>query len=384
LASPVTNTLSLYIHWPFCLSKCPYCDFNSHVADGAVDEDRWRRALLAELAYFAAQTQGRRLESVFFGGGTPSTMAPDTTAVLIAAAKEFWPHSEDLEVTLEANPTSVEADKLKDFACAGVNRLSLGVQSFDDKALKLLGREHSATEAMRAISLARETFERFSFDLIYGLPEQTALGWKNELNQALELAGGHLSLYQLSIEAGTPFFRDGVHEADSETGADLYEQTHEQTALAGFNSYEISNYAKAGQACRHNVAIWLGGDYIGIGPGAHGRLSRASGTDALYQVHDPARWLERIEQDGHATAKRTPLSAATRAEELLLTGLRLSQGIEAARFKLLSGLSLQSVLDANALARLIDGDFLISGETGLRATAKGRLCLNAVLAELLG
>jgi len=375
--------LSLYIHWPFCLSKCPYCDFNSHVADGPVDDSRWRRALLTEMAHFADQSQGKRLVSVFFGGGTPSTMAPDTTAALIAAAKGFWPPSESLEITLEANPTSVEASKLKDFANAGVNRLSLGVQSFDDKALKFLGREHSAIEAMRALSLARETFARFSFDLIYGLPGQAALAWKNELNQAIELTGGHLSLYQLSVEKGTPFFRDGILEADSEIGANLYELTHEQMSLAGFNSYEISNYAIAGQACRHNVAIWLGGDYVGIGPGAHGRLSDAAGTDALYQIYDPVRWLERVEADGHATAKRTPLSAAERAEELLLTGLRLNQGIAAARFQLLSGLALENVIDADALARLIEGDFLIYDPTSLRATTQGRLCLNAVLAELL-
>jgi len=378
------ESLSLYIHWPFCLSKCPYCDFNSHVADGAVDEDRWRRALLAEMGHFAAETQGKRLDTVFFGGGTPSTMAPQTTAALIAAAKDFWPHAEDLEITLEANPTSVEADKLRDFAHAGVNRLSLGIQSFNDKSLKFLGREHSAAEALRAISLARETFGRFSFDLIYGLPGQTALGWKSELNQALELAGGHLSLYQLSVEAGTAFFRDGVSEADAETGADLYELTHEQMLASGFSSYEISNYAKPSHECRHNVAIWRGGDYIGVGPGAHGRLSDETATDALYQIHDPARWLEKVENDGHATAKRTRLSATERAEELLLTGLRLSQGIEAARFQALSGLALESVLNADALARLIDGDFLISDKTGLRATNQGRLCLNAVLAELLG
>lgn len=376
-------SLSLYIHWPFCRSKCPYCDFNSHVAGGPVDDGRWRRALLAEMRHFAAQTRGKRLETMFFGGGTPSTMAPHTTAALVTAAKAFWPHPEDLEVTFEANPTSVEAGKLRDFAGAGVNRLSLGVQSFDDKALKFLGREHSATEALNAISLARETFGRFSLDLIYGLPGQTAGAWKNELNQALELAGGHLSLYQLSVEAGTPFFRDGVTQADSETGAELYELTDEQTALFGFNSYEISNYSKTGEECRHNIAIWLGGDYMGIGPGAHGRLSGDAGTDALYQIHDPARWLERAEKNGHATAKRIPLSAADRAEELLLTGLRLSRGVDAARFQLLSGLALESVLDADALERLTEGGFLVSDENGLRATAQGRLRLNAVLAALL-
>ena len=375
----MNNGLSLYIHWPFCLSKCPYCDFNSHVSDGAVDEKRWRRGLLAEMAHFAAETSEKQLETVFFGGGTPSTMAAATTAALISAAKGFWTCSEDLEVTLEANPTSVEAGKLVDFAGAGVTRLSLGVQSFSDKSLKFLGREHSASDAMRAISLAAETFERFSFDLIYGLPGQSAADWKSELNQALALAGGHLSLYQLSIEEGTPFFRDGVAEADSDTGADLYELIHERVALNGFNAYEISNYARTGQECRHNMAIWQGGDYVGIGPGAHGRLSNDAATDALYQVHDPGRWLQRVEKDAHATAKRHTLSPASRAEELLLTGLRLNRGIDAARLP-----DVRGIIAEDALRHLIEADFLICDDNGLRTTHKGRLCLNAVLAELLG
>jgi oxygen-independent coproporphyrinogen-3 oxidase len=371
--------LSLYIHWPFCLSKCPYCDFNSHVSVGLVEENRWQKALLAEMAYFAAETSGRRLETVFFGGGTPSTMSPATAAALIAAAQAFWPCIDGLEITLEANPTSVEAGKLLDFASAGVNRLSLGVQSFNDKALKFLEREHSANDAMKAVSLAAETFERFSFDLIYGLPGQQKTDWKSELNQALELAEGHLSLYQLSIEKGTPFFRDGVVEADAESGADFYQLTNEKMALRDFYAYEISNYALTGQECRHNVAIWQGGDYAGIGPGAHGRLSNDTATDALYQIHDPARWLERVEKEGHATAKRNTLSLTSRAEELLLTGLRLSQGIDS---ECLS--HVRDIINAKALTHLKEGKFLISDKQGLRATTKGRLCLNAVLAELLG
>ncbi len=371
--------LSLYIHWPFCLSKCPYCDFNSHVSDGVIDEQRWKEALLAEMAYFAAETLGRRLKTIFFGGGTPSTMSPATAAALIATAKGFWPCVDGLEVTLEANPTSVEAGKLADFATAGVNRLSLGVQSFSDKSLKFLGRGHSANDAMKAVSLAAETFERFSFDLIYGLPGQQTTDWKSDLNQALELAEGHLSLYQLSIEKGTPFFRDGVVEADAESGADFYQMTNEKMALRGYNAYEISNYARTGQECRHNVAIWQGGDYAGIGPGAHGRLSNDATTDALYQIHDPARWLERVEKEGHATAKRNTLSPTSRAEELLLTGLRLSQGLDAACLS-----HVRKIINATALTRLKKGKFLISDQQGLRATTQGRLCLNAVLAELLG
>ncbi len=335
------------------------------------------------MGYFAAQTSGRHLGSIFFGGGTPSTMAPQTAADLIAAARSFWPASQELEVTLEANPTSVETEKLQDFAGAGVNRLSLGVQSFDDKSLKFLGREHSARDAITAIELAREHFERFSFDLIYGLPEQSAEAWKNELNQALGLVVGHLSLYQLSVEKGTPFFRDHICEADPDRGADLFNLTHELTSLAGLKLYEISNHSRPGQECRHNMDIWRGGDYAGIGPGAHGRLSDPKGTHALYQVHDPARWLERVEAEGHATAKRTLLSAAERREETIMTGLRLAEGINAARFQASHGVSLKSALDQDALAALIDGDFLVDDDSGLRTTLEGRLCLNAVLAELL-
>ena len=372
----MTDKLSLYIHWPFCLSKCPYCDFNSHVADGPVDEARWRAALRAEMDHFAGESMaGRSLQSIFFGGGTPSTMAPETTAALIEAARSHWSSPKDLEISLEANPTSVEASKLKDFAAAGVNRLSLGVQSFDNKSLKLLGREHSAAQAIAAIDLARASFDRYSFDLIYGLPDQSVEMWKAELNQALGLAGGHLSLYQLSIEAGTPFYRDKVSEADPETGADLYETTHELTAQAGLNHYEISNFARPGEECRHNVAVWRGGDYLGIGPGAHGRISKGEDTDALYQIHDPARWLKKVENEGHATAKRTPLTANERAEESIMTGLRLNEGIEAQRF--------QSFLNGEALLRLKDGGFLVMEDGIIRTTDAGQLCLNSVLGELL-
>ena len=380
----MTNSLSLYIHWPFCLSKCPYCDFNSHVADGPVDGDLWAGALLTEMSHFAAETSARSLSSIFFGGGTPSTMGPEITARLIEAAQNFWTPTENLEITLEANPTSVEIGKLKDFAAAGVNRLSLGVQSFNDKSLKLLGRKHSATEALSAISMAGEIFDRFSFDLIYGLPGQSLNEWKSELNQGIGLTAGHLSLYQLSVEKGTPFFRDGVIEADPDLGADLFNVTQEQTSLAGLNIYEISNHAQPGHECRHNVEIWRGGDYVGIGPGAHGRLTGEQGTHALYQFHDPSRWLEEVAQNGHATGKRRSLSTQERREEIIMTGLRLSEGINKAHFQAICGQPLEKTVDSKTLARLIDGEFLIFNENGLRTTTQGRLCLNAVLAELLG
>ncbi len=375
--------LSLYIHWPFCLSKCPYCDFNSHVSKAPVDDGRWTQALLAEMSYFAAETRGKRLKTIFFGGGTPSTMAPETTALLIEVARSLWTPCEDPEITLEANPTSVEADKLKGFAGAGVNRLSLGVQSFDDEALKFLGRGHSAKEAKAAIALAQETFERCSFDLVYGLPEQSLGIWKIELNQALELAEGHLSLYQLSVEKGTRFYRDQIPEATPDKGADLFDLTHELTALAGLNAYEISNHARPGHECRHNIEIWRGGNYIGIGPGAHGRQSDTEGTDALYQIGDPARWLEKIEKEGHGTSRRTRLSPDERTEEIIMTGLRLTEGISNSRFQALTGRSLGDALDSVALNRLTGAGFLVFDDAGLRTTNKGRLCLNAVLGELL-
>lgn len=379
----MTKSLSLYIHWPFCKSKCPYCDFNSHVPDGTVDEKRWVAALNGEMAHFAAESTDKSLKTIFFGGGTPSTMSPETAARLIEAAKDHWNKSDDLEVTLEANPTSVEAGKLTGFAEAGVNRLSLGVQSFSDKSLKFLGREHSSRDALNAISLACETFERFSFDLIYGLPAQSLDGWKTELNQALELAGGHLSAYQLSVEKGTPFYRDHVLELDPDQGADFFNLIHEVMALSGYDHYEISNYAKPGHACRHNVEIWQGGDYAGIGPGAHARLSGEQGTDAIYQIHDPARWLAKVEKEGHGTARRAALSPKERAEEIIMTGLRLSDGVERAHFQAVSGQALEKTLNVTALEVLLKGGFLIFDDLGLRTTPEGRLCLNAVLGELL-
>ncbi len=377
------NRLSLYIHWPFCRSKCPYCDFNSHVPSESVDEKRWENALLTEMSHFAAETAGKSLESVFFGGGTPSTMSPDTAAALIAAARAFWLAGPDPEVTLEANPTSVEAGKLKGFAAAGVNRLSLGIQSFDDKALKFLGREHNAKEAMAALDLAREHFARFSFDLIYGLPGETVEDWKTALKQSLGRAGGHLSLYQLSIEKGTPFHRDGIAGADPDRGADLFQVTQELASLNGFDAYEISNHARPGHECRHNLAIWRGGDYAGIGPGAHGRLSRSDGADALVQQRDPGRWLAMVEASGHGTARRAGLGPRERAEELLITGLRLAEGVESQRFQRISGLSLSQAVNRQSLPLLEQEGFVVFDNRGLRATPEGRLRLNGVLAELL-
>mgnify|MGYP002629181262 CR=1 FL=1 len=374
----MTDRLSLYIHWPFCRSKCPYCDFNSHVAKDAVDHARWRAALLAELCHFAAEMPGRRLDSIFFGGGTPSLMAPDTAAALISAAKQAWTPADDLEVTLEANPTSLEVGRLVDFRAAGVNRLSLGVQSFDETALGLLGRGHSAGEARAAIELAAHTFDRYSFDLIYARPGQTADQWRAELADALALAPSHLSLYQLSIEAGTAFFRDGVAAAGEDAGAELFDLTAEMTESAGLPAYEISNHAKPGHECRHNVLGWQGVDYAGIGPGAHGRITPTAETEAVYQIHAPDRWLAAVEATGHGTAKRTALSVGERREEIIMTGLRLSDGIDRATVD-----KVAPAFTSDALSRLIAEDFLILDDNGLRTTPSGKLCLNAVLAELL-
>ncbi len=374
----MTPGFAVYVHWPFCLSKCPYCDFNSHVTE-AVDHHRWRRALIAELDHFASQSKGRTVTSIFFGGGTPSLMQPETAAAVIEAIKDHWNAADDLEITLEANPTSVEASRFADLRDAGVNRLSLGVQALDDPALKFLGRAHSATEAMAAAEMAAKHFPRRSLDFIYARPGQTIAEWSRELERIIELADDldceHLSLYQLTIEAGTPFARDRVASATEDTGAEMFTATRARLADAGRPAYEISNHARSGAACRHNLTYWQGGDYVGIGPGAHGRISGIDGCDAIHQIHTPERWLDAVDRTGHGTAKRRRLSAEDRSEELVMTGLRLSEGIDLDR--------LGGVIDSARLAALIDGGFLTHTGPHLVATESGLLCLNAVLGELL-
>ncbi|MDX9861334.1 MAG: radical SAM family heme chaperone HemW [Rhodospirillales bacterium] len=376
------NALSLYVHWPFCRSKCPYCDFNSYAGE-TIEQERWRSSLLREIEYFANETNGRVLASVFFGGGTPSLMAPETVAAVIAAARRHWPTIDDLEITLEANPTSSEADHFAALAAAGVTRLSLGVQSFDDAALAFLGRAHDAAEAKRAIGLAAAAFERYSFDLIYARPGQTAADWRRELAEALSFAPGHLSVYQLTIEPGTAFHQRGVVAADEDVAAVLYETTHEVLETAGLPAYEISNHARPGAECRHNLAIWRGGDYVGVGPGAHGRLSGAGRAEALRQIHTPARWLAAVDRQGHGTAQRVRLDARQRAEELIMLGLRTAEGVNRTRFAAQSGIALDDAVDAAAAAELVDGGFLEADGETLRATAAGRQRLNAVLSRLL-
>jgi len=377
----------LYLHWPFCRSKCPYCDFNSHVRE-RIDQGRWRQALLAELDHYAAATAGRRLASIFFGGGTPSLMEPATAAALIERAARHWSVAPELEITLEANPTSVEAANFAALAAAGVNRLSLGIQALEDPALRFLGRGHSASEALAALDLARRHFPRFSFDLIYARPGQTEADWAAELERALALAGEHLSVYQLTIEENTAFagaWRRGEFALPpEETAALLYEITQDRLSAAGLPAYEISNHARPGAECRHNLVYWQGGDYVGVGPGAHGRLTLESERYATRQHRAPEAWLLAVEAEGHATRERRALGLEERRDELLMMGLRLSAGIGRARFKAVVGREIEETLAPSALAPLVEAGFLELDELGLRATAEGRQRLDALLPCLLG
>ncbi len=376
----------LYVHWPFCLSKCPYCDFNSHVRDN-VDQARWRRALLAELDHYASATGGRILTSVFFGGGTPSLMAPASVAAVIERAAQRWSFAPGIEITLEANPTSVEADRFAALRAAGVNRVSLGVQALDDRALASLGRGHSAGEARRAVALAQRHFPRSSFDLIYARPGQTVGAWEAELDEALGLAAGHLSLYQLTIEPDTAFA--GAHRrgelavpGEAEAAA-LYEATQARLEAAGMPAYEISNHARPGEECRHNLTYWRYGDYVGIGPGAHGRVTLSGEKLATRQHRAPEAWLAAVEAAGHATRRRDPVSQGERVEEALMMGLRLAEGVTRMGFRAGTGSDLDAALDPARLRRLVDGGFLELDEAGLRATRPGRQRLDAVLAALI-
>ncbi len=378
--------LALYVHWPFCKSKCPYCDFNSHVR-GAIDDARWRRALVAELDHYGTATRGRRLVSVFFGGGTPSLMLPATAAAVLERARTYWRAEDDLEVTLEANPTSVEAARLAEFRAAGVNRVSLGVQALDDRALKFLGRGHDAAEARAAVATAARLFPRYSFDLIYARPGQTVAAWERELAAALAMAGDHLSVYQLTIESGTAFAtahkRGDFAVPDDETAGALYEATAARLGAAGMPAYEISNHARPGGECRHNLAYWRYGDYVGIGPGAHGRLTLAATKYATRQRRLPEAWLAAVEAHGHATEERTALTVAERREEMLMMGLRLGEGVARETFRRETGDDLEAALDTTALDDLVSGGFIVLDPAGLRATPVGQQRLNSVLERLL-
>lgn len=377
----------LYIHWPFCRRKCPYCDFNSHVRE-SVDQARWAAALLRELDWYAARTDERRLSSIFFGGGTPSLMKAATVGRLIEGARARFDLAEDIEITLEANPTSVEAASFAGYAAAGVTRLSLGVQSLRDEALKFLGREHSAAEALKAIELARTTFANISFDLIYALPGQEVSDWQWDLERALALAGDHLSLYQLTIEPNTGFAgavkRGEFALPREEKAEEMFTLTNSLCAAAGLPAYEISNHARPGFECRHNLTYWRYGAYVGIGPGAHGRLVQKGLRTAYQQVRRPESWLEAVEKSGHGTESATPLSdTIERAEELLLMGLRLDEGVWFENFEAATGAPIGAFLDAGRLRRVVEAGLMEMNERRLRATSEGRFVLNSLLAEIL-
>lgn len=373
----------VYIHWPFCAAKCPYCDFNSHVRHVPPDQDRYVAAFARELATAARRTPGRTVSSIFLGGGTPSLMEPASVGAILDAIARLWPLAPDCEVTLEANPTSVEAERFRGFRAAGVNRVSLGVQALDDADLKSLGRMHSAEEALRAVDIARRHFQRTSFDLIYARPGQTPESWEAELRRAIAEAAEHLSLYQLTIEPGTPF--EALHRAgklampDAETGRVLYDLTQEVCAGAGLPAYEISNHARPGAECRHNLIYWRSGDFVGAGPGAHGRLTLGNGRVATSTERHPETWLARVEQQGSGIVAEEHLVQRENADEFLVMGLRLAEGIDLSRYEALAG----APLDPGRIAFLEAEGLVERLETGrLRVTALGFPVLNAVVADL--
>ena len=372
------EALALYVHWPFCVSKCPYCDFNSHVRSH-IDQDEWREALLADLAHEAALLGGRTLSSIFFGGGTPSLMEPATVAAVIEAARTQWSASDDIEITLEANPNSVEAARFADLAAAGVNRLSLGLQSFDDEALRFLGRAHSASEGLAALDIAQKHFQRVSFDLIYALPGDTEASWSRTLQRALELGTTHLSLYQLTIEPGTRFAsmvaRHDFEPLDGEIAASLFELTDEITTGAGLPAYEISNHAAAGAECRHNLTYWRYGDYAGVGPGAHGR--RVGMRTVRHRK--PENFLSALRRNGHGLAEEEALSAGEAADEALVMGLRLREGIDANALEARFG---RKVVDTSRVERLVESGQIRKDGARIALTPSGRLVLDRILAEI--
>ena len=378
-----TAAFGVYVHWPFCLSKCPYCDFNSHVRHAAIDEDRFARAFAREIETTAARVPGRQVSSIFLGGGTPSLMRPETVGAVLDAIAKHWRLDDGVEVTLEANPTSVEAARFAGYRAAGVNRVSLGVQALDDASLKQLGRLHSVREALDAVAIARKAFERYSFDLIYARPDQTADVWAAELQLAIKEAAEHLSLYQLTIEEGTPFF--GLYAAgklktpNEATARALYDVTQEVCAHHGLPAYEISNHARKGAECQHNLVYWRGEEYAGIGPGAHGRLDINGSRHATMAEKRPEAWLMRVEANGHGVITNDVLNSAERADEFLLMGLRLVEGIDPGRYAALAG----RPLNPRRIALLREeGAIVVDGDGRLRVTQAGFPLLDAVVADL--
>jgi putative oxygen-independent coproporphyrinogen III oxidase len=378
-----TAGFGVYVHWPFCASKCPYCDFNSHVRHGGIDEARFLAGYLRELEHWGVRTPGRTVSSIFFGGGTPSLMSPGTVSAVLDAIGRHWAVDPRAEVTLEANPSSVEAGRFRGYRTAGVNRVSLGVQSFNDAELRALGRLHTVEEARAAIGVARQTFERFSFDLIYARPRQTAEEWRAELAGALDLAGSHLSLYQLTIEPETPFAelhkRGKLSLPESELAHDFFDITQELTTRAGLPAYEISNHAAPGEECRHNLVYWRYGEYVGIGPGAHGRVGAGGARHATATERQPERWAGLVEAQGHGVIEDQALTRAEQADEALLMGLRLAEGIDLARLSALTGLA----PSAKAIDALVELDLVERcGPGRIRAARAGWFVLNEIVLRL--
>ncbi len=379
----LTTPFAVYVHWPFCLSKCPYCDFNSHVRQAGIDEARFVRAFEREIAATADRVPGRTVSTIFFGGGTPSLMQPATVQAILETIAKHWSIAPDVEVTLEANPTSVEATRFRGYRTAGVNRVSLGVQALDDAALKELGRLHTAQEALDAVAVARSIFARYSFDLIYARPRQTPEAWAAELKRAIAEAAEHLSLYQLTIEQDTPFHAlraaGKLAVPDDDTARDLYDLTQQTCADAGLPAYEISNHARPGAECRHNLVYWRGHEYAGVGPGAHGRLNIDGRRYATETEKRPETWLMRVEAQGHGLIVDEALTPGEQADEFLLMGLRLAEGIEPARYTALSGRE----LDPARISFLRDGGAVETTDDGrLRVTQSGFPLLDAVVADL--
>jgi putative oxygen-independent coproporphyrinogen III oxidase len=372
----------IYVHWPFCKAKCPYCDFNSHVRHVEVDTMSFARGLVSELQWFAQSTQGRNVTSIFFGGGTPSLMPPAAVAAVLDEIAKLWSVSETVEITMEANPTSVEAENFRGYRSAGVNRVSVGVQALNEADLKALGRQHSPDEALAAFRLAAKIFPRVSFDMIYARPQQTTAQWKEELTRALSEQQGHMSLYQLTIEPGTAYFdlhaKGSLVVPDEDRATDMFELTQELTENAGLNAYEVSNHAKAGQESRHNLLYWRYGEYVGVGPGAHARIADGENRRAIVMEKYPETWRKNVAENGHGIVEDIVVAPKDQASEYLIMGLRISEGIDLARYEKLNGMA----MDANKIAGLKSLGLIKREGSQLKATIQGRRLLNALIAEL--
>ena len=376
------SEISLYIHWPFCDAKCPYCDFNAHVKT-SINQKKWLKSLQKEILYYSLQTKGRVITSIFFGGGTPSLIQPNIICEILTTIHQYWITKPNIEITLEANPTSIETQRLFEFKSIGINRVSIGIQSLNKSALKFLGRNHTDKEARKAINEARKVFSNYSFDFIYTRPQQSIIAWQRELRDILKIVGGHLSLYQLNIEPGTPYSKQGIQMPSNEVSAEFYEKTNQIMELAGLPSYEISNYASPGFECLHNLNYWRGGDYIGIGPGAHGRITQNGNVFSTYQIYEPNTWQKSIDKRGHGTAKRKIMSQQNRAEELIMLGLRATEGLNKKNFQKQVKRPFNSFINTKNFYNMVENNFLIETSSSIKATLSGRMCLNLVLEKLL-